>query len=198
MRRALAAAAAATLFASGLAACSGDSDAGLPPTSSTPSHSDSSTSTMPTSPTESAESTGPGDPPALPEAAKHQTRAGAKAFVRHFVVTLNFSWLTLATTQLRGLSLSECRECSAGAAAIDEVADAGGSRDGGSWIAETLTTLPSGEQVTLVQAVVRTEAGRLRKSKTATSEPLKANTLHLDFGLVWRNGRWFVQSLDVA
>ncbi|MGH3508327.1 MAG: DUF6318 family protein, partial [Nocardioidaceae bacterium] len=113
MRRALATAAAATLFAGGLAACNGDSAAGPPAASSTPSDSETGTSATQTSPTESGESTGPGDPPVLPEAAKQQTRVGAKAFVRHFVATLNFSWRAMDTTQLRALSLSECRPCSA-------------------------------------------------------------------------------------
>ena len=198
MRRALAAVAAATALACGLAACNGDAGAGPTPERPTTSESETDTSTAPTDPTESSPSSGPDEAPVLPDAAKQQTRAGAKAFVRHFVATLNFAWDSMQTRELRNLALAKCSPCSAGADAIDKVGEAGGSRRGGAWLTRTLTTLPSGEAgVTLVQLGAQTKAGQLRDSESAAPVRLQPRTVHLDIELVWRGSRWFVASMDV-
>lgn len=80
-----------------LTACNGSADP--PPTSPTPTA--ASTSSTPTPPT----------PPAMPEAAKAHTKAGAKAFVEYFWKVVDFAGATLDVASLEALTADGCHGC---------------------------------------------------------------------------------------
>ncbi|MCW2836497.1 MAG: hypothetical protein JWQ15_611, partial [Marmoricola sp.] len=64
-----------------------------------------------TSPSASASAT-PGAP-VMPAAARAKTKAGAEAFVRHYVDVLNYAGLSGDTQPLRRLHISICTRCEA-------------------------------------------------------------------------------------
>src|SRR5436190_10373811 len=72
-------------------------------------------------------------PPVLPAAAKPKTKAGADAFVRHYVSVLNYAGASGDTGPLRDLSLDTCVKCAALTNGIDRVYGAGGELNGGGW-----------------------------------------------------------------
>jgi hypothetical protein len=98
-----------------LAGCGGDPKADPPPS---------------TSPTPSVSSTP--SPPALPEAAKANTKAGAIAFVAYFVSVFNHAQMTGETGELSVLSSDNCRDCQAAIRGLNRIYGAGGHIDGGS------------------------------------------------------------------
>ena len=119
-----------------LAACSGSADPSAPPPAPPPS-SPTATSTAPTpssSPTPTL--------PAMPEAAKAHTKAGAKAFVKYFWDVVNYAQATGDTAAITPTILPGCHACEAGVASIRRVYDAGGRMRGGdaqlSDVADTL------------------------------------------------------------
>src|SRR5688500_10761674 len=88
---------------------------------------------LPKSSTSEAPSASPSAPPVMPAAAKEKTKAGAIAFARGFLNTLNYSGATGNTQPLRSLYMPLCTRCEAVADAIDRTYSDGGSIDGGAW-----------------------------------------------------------------
>jgi hypothetical protein len=72
-------------------------------------------------------------PPVMPKAAKAKTRAGAEAFVRHYVQLVNYAGANGDTGPLRDASLDTCVKCMALADGIDKVYSSGGRIIGGGW-----------------------------------------------------------------
>lgn len=120
MTRAMAAGAlvCALLLTSG---CGGDSSSS---SEKTPSPSPRSASAS-TTPTPSA--------PALPEAATKNTKAGAIAFVRHYVRLINHAQATGDVGALRTASAKKCVSCRDAMQSIEELYDSGGHLEGGDW-----------------------------------------------------------------
>jgi hypothetical protein len=98
-------------------ACGGDSSASPTPS---PSRSPSPTATS-TTPT----------PPALPAAAKKNTKAGAIAFVRHYVEVLNYAQESGDVEAIRELSSTACETCKSVAGVISDLYERGGTVKGG-------------------------------------------------------------------
>lgn len=69
--------------------------------------------------------------PVMPEEAKADSKAGAIAFVQHYVELLNYAQGTGDTVPLIALSGSGCRSCTRVRDAIDEIYDSGGRITGG-------------------------------------------------------------------
>jgi hypothetical protein len=99
------------------AACGGDP-------SSSPSPSPS------VSPSPSPSSTAP-TPPPLPDAARKDTKAGAVAFVRHYVELLNYAQFTGEVRPLEEVSAKTCETCNSVAQVIDDLYAKGGMVKGG-------------------------------------------------------------------
>jgi hypothetical protein len=101
----------------GLAAC-GDSDPTPSPTTPAP--------TSPTSnPTTSPTTTNP-TPPAIPDTARHHTKAGAKAFVIYYVDVITYAERTLDTKPVKKLSMPTCSGCTGGIRGLRKIARQGG------------------------------------------------------------------------
>lgn len=104
-----------------LAGCGGDPDTSPDPTATT-----SAVSTTPsTPPTPSA--------PALPEAAMANTKAGAIAFVRHYVEVQNYASVSGDTQPLKALATKACDSCRGITSVIDRVYRAHGRIEGDGW-----------------------------------------------------------------
>jgi hypothetical protein len=97
-----------------LAGCGGDPKVDPPPS---------------TSPTPSVSATH--SPPALPEAAKANTKAGAIAFVRHYVDLINYAQATGDITTLAAVEDPGCKSCANGRDVLSSIYKAGGVIKGG-------------------------------------------------------------------
>jgi len=100
------------------------------------------TSAPPTAPTEYVVSPTPSPlkplAPVLPEAAKADTKAGAVAFVRHYVDVLNYAQSTGETRGVTALGDADCRSCRNVARAIQAIYKPGGTISGGTWTLQDL------------------------------------------------------------
>src|SRR3954467_1198640 len=72
-------------------------------------------------------------PPVMPPAAKERTQAGATAFARLFIESLNYAGAVGDTESMRRLYLPLCTRCEAIADGIDETYAKGGYFKGGAW-----------------------------------------------------------------
>ena len=103
-----------------LAGCGGDPKADPSPSPSP--------STSPVSTTPSV--------PAMPDSAKENTKAGAVAFVRHYIELLNHLEATGDEAPLVAVSDPKCRSCVSVVKAANEIYDAGGHVEGGQWLVD--------------------------------------------------------------
>ncbi|HEY7043716.1 MAG TPA: DUF6318 family protein, partial [Nocardioidaceae bacterium] len=87
-------------------------------------------------------------PPELPDAAKAKTTAGAKAFVRHYVDVLNYSWRFLDGRPLAEVSAADCEPCRLIVKKIQQTAQNGGSQEGGFWTIKKIYALPGSTRAT--------------------------------------------------
>jgi hypothetical protein len=113
-----------------LAGCGGDPTAEPSPTPSTP-----VTSPVSTTPT----------PPAMPDAAKANTKAGAIAFVRHYIELINYAQATGDVEVLSGVEDASCRSCTQGRTYLASIYGAGGHVAGGEWTIRHASAKSSGE-----------------------------------------------------
>jgi len=72
-------------------------------------------------------------PPEMPVGAKKKTKAGAEAFVEHYVRSVNYAGASGQTSGLQALSLNTCVKCKALVDGIDKVYTNGGRIVGGGW-----------------------------------------------------------------
>lgn len=108
------------LLGGSLSGCGGTTDAGPPPSpSATPS----------TSPSASPSPTAP----VMPDAARENTKAGAVAFVRHYVDLINHAQATGDTKALAAVEDSRCRSCQSVRRHLRELYAGGGSIRSGDW-----------------------------------------------------------------
>lgn len=97
------------------------------------------------SPTPSASTTARVAPP-LPPAAQQHTKAGAIAFVRHYVDLINYAQETGDDQAVRRLSASGCNSCKSAARFMRHLRRTNGSIEGGRWrVQSVLQVLPSGQ-----------------------------------------------------
>jgi hypothetical protein len=89
-------------------------------------------SLSPSSPLTSPVSTTP-SPPAMPEAAKANTKAGAIAFVRHYVDLVNYAQATGDVSPLQRVEDPRCESCTNVRQGVRDIYGSGGHIDGGAW-----------------------------------------------------------------
>ncbi|WP_323099804.1 DUF6318 family protein [Intrasporangium sp. YIM S08009] len=116
------AAAGLALAVTALAACSGGDPA--PPQTSAASATVPSTTASTTTSTPSTTSTtsaGPAFPAGLPDAAKTKDKAGAEAFVKHFVATVNVAWVRPDPERIEALCSKSSKACASFVADAQEM-----------------------------------------------------------------------------
>src|SRR3954453_2948158 len=72
-------------------------------------------------------------PPVMPAAAKEKTKAGAVAFVRHYIDALNFAQSTGKVETLAELESSTCGSCKSVRDDLSKLYQSGGHLKGGQW-----------------------------------------------------------------
>jgi hypothetical protein len=197
MRRAGTAIAAIVALCAGvLVGCDGGSAAGPSPTTSgSPSGSGtSSDTTTPTTPT--ADTTGPSQPPEMPALAREQSRAGAKAFVRHYVDVLNYSWVSMDPRLLTEFATPSCTICHRFSEIISRAGKHGGFQHGGQWSVQRAYGLPSVDPDRLdLLVTVQINAGRWRPTASDPVQTIERSTVTNQFSLQWVDGVWLVRDV---
>jgi hypothetical protein len=192
MRRALAAAAVlAFALSPALAGCTDDD--GQPPTPTDSSPPPSGHTTTPGSTTSD-----PADePPVLPDAAKAQTTAGAKAFVRYYADVLNYAWAQGSPEELRQISARSCETCGNLSEFIQKVSEAGGFQHGGEWVVESVGAVP-GQPVKnpTVLPLVRVEPGEWKRREAGNLMQIKRHKVNLQIELLWQRGAWMIANVS--
>lgn len=162
-----------------LAGCGGDPEAPPDPTATT-----SGVSTTPsTPPTPSA--------PVLPEAATANTKAGAIAFVRHYVEVFNHAQATGVHAELEKLSSRDCDECEAVVAGLAKIYGAKGHIEGGALVAGAATAeYNAAERRWLV--LVRVDSGpqTVFASSAADPQELHGGARSMQFSVRRESGNW--------
>jgi hypothetical protein len=136
-------------------------------------------------------------PPVMPKAAKAKTRAGAIAFARLFMATLNYAGGNGETQPLRRLFIGECTRCEAIADGIEQTYRQGGYFLGGEWSPTRFKLYSIQNDVAVLDAFVTYEAQTWVKKSGA--KPIRygqsRNNLKA-FNLRWQGGAWHVSALD--
>jgi hypothetical protein len=132
----------------------------------------------------------------MPPLAREKSRAGAKAFVRHYIDVLNYSWATGTGSALTNLSHKQCVSCRGLANFIDEVYAAGGYQRGGEWRVAVMALVPG----TVDGAIVATPAidvlpGRWKESADTHATAIEPHRIHYEFRVGWSNGQWRMRDI---
>ena len=165
-----------------LSGCGGDSPEPKP----LPKESKSSPSSSPT-PT----------PPEMPAAAKKKTKAGAEAFVEHYVQLINYAGESGSTRGLQGLSLSTCVKCKALADGIAKIYANGGRIVGGGWKVVRFKHYGMDRDHYFLDAIIDSSPQQMIKAKGAPPQrfPGAQNRVRA-FVLEPAAGGWKVSELD--
>jgi hypothetical protein len=160
-----------------------------------------SPSPTPSSPVTSPVSTTP-TPPAMPDAAKANTKAGAIAFVRHYVSIQNYASLHGDTAALRKLASPACDSCQSIVRLIEKVYSAGGRIEGDGWTvtrARNAELPASPRSVRYVDVSLQIAEQSIYASPSATPSRYNGNDHRLmTFGLTREQGNWQVASILAA
>lgn len=172
----------ATLLVAG---CSGDEPQAQPPRPSAPSTSPVTTRTP--TPT----------PPALPPAARRNTKAGAVAFVYHFVDLLNYTSVSGETGTFSRTTQRSCHSCRNIKSAIDEIYAAGGSVKGGELTIRSYTQVP-GQSVDAWRFVLKVHAEQqiVRRSAGDDAETIPPSSSPLTIDIARIAGDWRVLEME--
>lgn len=135
-------------------------------------------------------SSAPQAAPTLPPAARENSKAGAEAFTRHFVATLNYAGTTGRFDEFRHLSADSCHECSSFVTNIGAIYRRGGRIEGGEFAITQLRTLPQGHRNSWVSAAfIKTTSQRIYKGgRVSKRVPPERNVFN--FKVQWQDGGW--------
>jgi len=145
-----------------------------------------------TSSAPSASSTPTATPPALPDAAKANTKAGAIAFVRHYIDLVNYAQATGDVDALSTVEDPNCKSCTKGREYLSRIYGSGGHIVGGTWSVRHVSAKKSGENWAV------TARGDFASSDTFASRG--ADPQHANGGpaptnfIVWHSAEWKVRA----
>lgn len=114
-------------------------------------------------------------PPTLPAAARADSRAGAEAFARYWLVALDYAYQTGNTTPF--LALGECKGCRSLSDAIGQVYNEGGRFEGGRLTvgSAVISTFRAGHSSAVVLRYARTPRKTIRGDGQTFDSPGAAN-----------------------
>jgi hypothetical protein len=134
----------------------------------------------------------------MPALAREQSRAGAKAFVRHYIELINYAWASGRTDELKALAAASCAVCRKSALSIEHVFTAGGSKTDGEWSVSAIAVLPTEPlQQPVVDAAISIAAGSLKESASSAPVSIQPSSSHLTFRLEWKDG-WVARTWTAA
>lgn len=178
----------------------------IPPTSSmvpTPTTSAPSTPTAPATPTVPADvpttgpNTKPGErPPVMPIAATKHSAAGAQAFAKFFMETIDWGYATIDGAYIRHYAARGCSTCVSLAAGLDADRKAGKQYIGGRSIVTGVRTGAAGPLKTQIVKINSTSFEELTKGGKFVTADQAYTGQQFQFNLKWA-GRWTVVKLAV-
>lgn len=173
-----------------LAGCTSETSAtGGRTTMTPPATSEPTTST--TAPTTATTTAGDPQAPKMPPLAKKQSTAGAKAFVKYYVASLNYSWATGQGLPIRRLSAQSCIACSSLANTIDKFTAAGGFQRGADWHVRRIELVPTqSARLPIARSIIHVDSGRWRSSSSGRLHQIDPMRARDDFHLIWVRGEW--------
>jgi len=130
----------------------------------------------------------------MPAEAEGNTRKGAKAFVRHYIETLNYTTATGDTSTLAALDDGSCRSCSAIIGRVRNVYGAGGSIESRGWVIKSLAVVGQPKRP-LVDAGLLLSPQSVTKQRGDRPVRFKGGRLPVTFRLIrvghgWRVDEW--------
>ena len=136
-------------------------------------------------------------PPVMPAAAKKKTKAGAEAFVEHYIEVVNYAGESGSTRELQTLSLNTCVKCKALADGIAKVYSDGGRIVGGGWKVDGFKHYGFDRNHYFLDAIIDSAPQQMIKAKGAPAErfPGAQNRVRA-FVLQPAAGGWKVSELD--
>jgi len=164
-----------------LAGCGGDPKADPSPSPSVP-----SVSPVNTTPA----------PPALPEAARANTKAGAIAFVKYYIGLFNRAQTSGHPEEMASFSAHACDECNDVVAALAKIYGSGGHIDGGDLRAHAATADYNGAEdvwLVLIQIESGPQSVTTAAGATATSLPGGRRSMRFSVkrsGDAWKVAAW--------
>jgi hypothetical protein len=171
----------------GLAGC-GSTDPAAP---ASPTVTTAPTTPVPTSPTSGPTS----GPPAMPDAGRQHTKAGAKAFVTYYVDAVDYAQQTLDTAPVEAVSAPTCAGCKAGIRSIKRIARQHGHIEGGHETVSALRseTVMANQSVTLTFDLANEPQRVLVPGKKPVLHP--AGTTKMLITLIPRDTGWLASEL---
>jgi hypothetical protein len=138
--------------------------------------------------------------PTLPAAAQQPTRAGAEAFLRHFLAVYSYSFRAVDSEALGRLSDPDCKFCRSAIESVMAGGRAGQRTLGGNLTVTTIIAAPGDPMDRLiVNAIVDQEPGRIVQFDGTVVRSVEArNSLHIDAAVRWVDGRWVMVDAQVA
>ena len=142
----------------------------------------------------SASSTPMPTPPALPDAAKANTKAGAIAFVKYYVELLNYLEATGDDEPALAVSADACKSCQAVVRAARAIYDSGGHMEGGAWTVHEVTASQPTPGLWSVRIRGQLAPSTVFESSTSTPKSGTGGRADAEFFVsyttVWKVGQW--------
>lgn len=174
--------------------CSGQDP---PPSDATPTNGGSTTSGTSTAATTAPTSNVPAGAPALPEAARQQTPAGAEAFVRHWFTLLNYAYQSGEVDPFLATASEACRTCAALAGTVTAVYQRGNRISGGEITVKDISAANIKQAgTTIVTALFGAAELQEVSADGAIIEIIEADGGDVSYLLdvYWQDSAWAVQS----
>ena len=135
-------------------------------------------------------------PPVMPAAAKEKTKAGAEAFVRHYVALLNHAQATGEVDPMRAVESPSCKSCRSVQDDLTKLYGSGGHIEGGAWtLSQVIGVDPTPNGGRNVALVVTFGPQEVVRPEPAPAQHLKGGSLPLTMQLStdpagWRVAEW--------
>ncbi|MBA2443730.1 MAG: hypothetical protein H0V49_00130 [Nocardioidaceae bacterium] len=132
----------------------------------------------------------------LPEAAKEHSQAGARAFVKHYIEALNYSFQSNDPRSLRSISSDDCTVCAELIAAVQKLRKTGGEQRGGLWTASKVSfvpTQPANAPIALV--TVELAEGLFKTGRNAPAQEIRAQRINQEYRLSWGGRVWELEDV---
>jgi hypothetical protein len=139
-------------------------------------------------------------PPAMPAAAKANTKAGAIAFVRYYVETLDFAVSTGDVSSLRAAADSGCASCADVEKGLEGIYNSGATISGGLWTIDHVVDARPNEAIKgwTLTALIRYGKQTIVRKPPETSKSTGEGTHVVSFRVSNRDGDWKVQQWSRA
>lgn len=135
---------------------------------------------------------------AAPEPWQVRSKAGAVAFVEHWVEVLNGASRSGDVTRFREVSSPGCESCIALAERITALYEQGGRINGDGWQVEQAAVTAGSSNSRPVLAVRIDQPFQVVQFANGKTERYPASASTFEAALLWRTGRWEMRRLEIV